>query len=373
VFQGVRRADPGTAIRASDGALLHAGSELRWTSRPANSEALVELTIESVRRSVERTVHLGRPLVALSGGRDSRLIYLALRALGIRPRLILTAGRGSESPDALVASNLAHACGDPIEHVSGVRFDPSIERWRHARQNFESLEHSWFLGVAMRARALGGSVTDGIGAGVLSTGSLMHPVAVELWRRRALDELADWTMSHAAGTTPRFRAAVRSLGVPLATDDEVRDALVQTLRELECYPNPLGTFSLLNWTRRGISASAFGLLSPERVLAPLYDEQLVRALLAIELQDAIREDWRELVVRRLDRSGLPFAESLESRRRRRVGSVRGWWRWRCYEQDCGPAWSPLFDAIRAEQGGVRRSFSRAAILALRTMLEALAR
>jgi hypothetical protein len=366
VYRGILRANPGARVRASDGAIIVAGVEPCWTTAPASADALHELCMEAIQRAIARVDAKQYPNVALSGGRDSRLIYLGLRSLGIRPRSILTVGSARESPDAHVARMLARRHGDPIEHVFGARFDAGQERWRHAHQNLESLEHSWFLALALRARELGGPITDGIGAGVLSTGSLMHPEAVQLWQRGALDELAEWTIGHAGGTTPEFRAAVRTVGIPLASDDEVRAELVATLRGLACYPNPLGAFSLLHWTRRGISASAFGLLPSERVVAPLFDEELVSSLLAMDLERAMARDWREVVLERLDRTGIPHADSLMRKPRLRLGSWLGSRAWSRFESECGSDWRPMFDACRSPAGG-RRSFNRSALGLLRAL------
>ncbi|MCE2883770.1 MAG: hypothetical protein LW806_02575 [Planctomycetaceae bacterium] len=366
VYRGVLRANPGARARSTDGELISTGVEPRWTAPPVSANALLELCIEAIRRAIAGVGAKDSPNVALSGGRDSRLIYLGLRSIGVRPRSILTVGSARESPDAHVARALARRHGDPIEHVCGARFDARQERWRHVHQNLESLEHSWFLALALRARALGGPITDGIGAGVLSTGSLMHPDAVPLWKRGALDELADWTIGHAGGTTPEFRAAVRLVGIPLASDDEVRAELVSTLRDLARYPNPLGAFSLLHWTRRGISASAFGLLPSERVVAPLFDEELVSSLLAMDLERAMARDWREVVLERLDQTGIPYADSLMRKPRLRLGSWLGSRAWSRFESECGPDWRPMFDACRSPAGG-RRSFSRSALGLLRTL------
>lgn len=366
VYRGVLRASPGGRVRATDGEFVADAVEPRWTAAPTSADALHELCIEAIRRAIAGVGAKEFPNVALSGGRDSRLIYLGLRSLGIRPRSILTVGSARESPDAHVARLLAHHHGDPIEHVCGARFDVGQERWRHVHQNLESLEHSWFLALALRARQLGGAITDGIGAGVLSTGSLMHPEAVLLWRQGSLDELAEWTIGHAGGTTPEFRAAVRAVGIPLASDDEVRAELVATLRDLARYPNPLGAFSLLHWTRRGISASAFGLLPSERVVAPLFDQELVSSLLAMDLDRAMARDWREVVLERLDRTGIPHADSLMRKPRLRLGSWLGSRAWSRFESDCGPDWRPMFDACRSPAGG-RRSFCRSALGLLRTL------
>ncbi|MDI9404277.1 MAG: hypothetical protein QM516_10435 [Limnohabitans sp.] len=359
VFSGIERVGPGGMIDSTVGTVVRdCAMPLPHASAPSPTE-VVELAMEALRRSVPQV----RPIVPLSGGRDSRMILLGLRGLGVRPRVILTADSPRHSVDARLAYSLARSCHDPLEFLGQLPWDLARESWRHTRASFESLEHGWFLAVALRARALGGPVTDGIGAGVLSTGSLMKPEAVELWKLGRLDELAVWTLAHAAGTDPAFRDAARRCGIPLASDDEVRHELVRTLRELAVYPNPLGTFSLLHWTRRGIGASAFGLLGRENVVAPWIDAALCRALLAIELDEALQRDWRDDVLSALDRTGVPFADDLRPARGRRFGSVRGALAWKRFQATVPSALRPARDVVERSTG-VRRSFARSALCVL---------
>lgn len=353
----IRRVEAGEQVDASTGGrvgLLHA---IQPQQRPPTDDELHEVFMEALRTSIGSNA----PIVLLSGGRDSRLIYLGLRALGIRPRTMLTSGRFGASADARVAARLASAFGDPIEEVPLAPFSMETELWRHRAQSFESLEHGWFLSTALRARALGGMVTDGIGLGVLPTGSLMKAEAIALWRSGKLDELANWTVKHSAGVGDEFLDALREARIPLASSDEVRGAIVDALRRLAHLPNPLGAFSLFHWTRRGISASAFGLLDADRTIAPLTEPTLAVALLAEDVECAAASDWRERLLRRMDPTGIPFADQLPiAQQQRRRRSPYGALAWRRFTQSAPPQFFPVI-AAASQSSPAQRSFPRAAL------------
>ena len=367
VFQGVSRVGPGcTLTRIGGGRWQISESIIDGTGLAPAADEIYELAMDAVRR----TCRADRPLILLSGGKDSRLILLALRKLGVRPRRTLTLGRPDRSSDAKTARRLATRFGEPIEFIEPPAFDAAIELWRHRRQNFESLEHGWFVPAALRARALGGTITDGIGAGVVSTGTLMKADAVALWRSGRFDELAEWTVAHAAGVDAGFLEACRRSGVSVASREEVLHALVECLRSLQSFPNPLGAFSLFYWTGRGISASAFGLLPRERVMAPWCDDALLRRLLCVDLDQALAQDWRDVVLARLDSTGIPFADAGSSPRpatlwKRAAGAVA----WRDFQRRLPKEWRPMTEEL-AKTRGVRQTFGRAALGLLASVREA---
>ena len=276
-------------------------------SRAPTDSEIAELTVDAIRRHLDHHGSRGSPVILLSGGRDSRLILLALLALGRRPRAVLTLDQRGDQSDAAIAERLAAAVGLSVERVRTQPFSGPRELERHRQQSFQSLEHEWFLPLAARVRALGGTVTDGIGSGVLSTGSLLDAQAIALRKERRYDALSDWTANHGSRVSQEFLDAARAEGIPLADRDGVLHEFAGVMRSLECTPNPLGMFSLLHWTRRGIGASAYGLLPSERVITPLYDERLCRALAAIPMERAMARDWREIALASLDRTGVPFA------------------------------------------------------------------
>lgn len=209
-----------------------------------------------------------------------------------------------------------------------------------------------------------GSVADGIGAGVLSTGSLLGDEPLEMWNARRIDELFEWMVGHAGGASRRWIDAARPAGIEIASHDEVLHEFSLVMRSLEDQPNPLGMFSLLHWSRRGIASSAFGLLPADRVIAPLYDIELCRAIAALPMERAMRRDWRDIALESLDDSGLPFATHEDTRLPRwlrnplrTVRSKHAWIRF------CSELPDPLSSlAIDADSdAGHRKSFNRAAV------------
>jgi hypothetical protein len=342
------REDPGRAASADDAYGL-----VPRADRPSDGE-LLELVVEAARRETGDEP----PIALLSGGRDSRLVLLALRAAGIRTRGALTTG---SAPDRVVARALSSAVGVPLREVEPLAFSRRRFLDRHDEQSYASLEHEWMEGAAAAARATGAPITDGIGAGVLPTGGLLKPEPVGLWRARRLDELAEWTLGHANGAGVGFHERLRARGVPLAHPDDVRGELVRVFRALEALPNPLGAFSLVHWTGRGIAASAFGLVGRgRRVVAPLFDRGVCEALLAFDLDDCLAGDWRERLLARLDDTGVAHSVDDGSGRlggwRRAMGALR----WKLAGRSLPP---PLAEALDAssDASGAERRFRRPAL------------
>ena len=142
------------------------------------------------------------------------------------------------------------------------------------------------------------------------------------------------------------------------------DEFAGVMGALRDTPNPLGMYSLLHWTRRGIGASAYGLLPRERVWTPLYDRALCRAVAAIPLEQAMASDWREMVLSRLDRTGVPFSV-------REGGAVPRWLRapvrtlrsrlaWRAFVGGL-PAPLRTLASVADESRGMTRTFERGAV------------
>lgn len=332
---------------------------LAAASIPTDAE-IVELILDAVRR------HIGdsEPIVPLSGGRDSRLILLAMKRLGLRPRALCTLRQDGAQSDHAVASRLAAAIGLEISAIDPIPFDAGLELDRHRRQSFQSLEHGWFVPIAAELRARACPVTDGIGAGVLHIGTMVHPEAIALWRSGDHGRLLQWVRQRSAGVTPAFIAAARAEGIPLGSDDEVLQDFSLILRALDGTPNPMGLFSLLHWTHRGIGGSAYGLLDPTQVRTPLYDRALCSALAAIPVERAMAHDWRMVALAKLDRTGIPFA-------RKEGGLLPRWMRHPMRAASSRFAWSRFVATLPAPLGrlaavadmgeGARRSFDRAAV------------
>jgi hypothetical protein len=301
----------------------------------------------------------------LSGGRDSRLILLGLHALGRLPREVISTG---DPADRTVAGQLAGHFGIPFREVEPATFSIRRERERHRRLSFSSLEHQWMYAAAERARSHERPITDGIGAGVLPTGSFLKAEVIAMWNGRRHDEIADWAIDHCNGIGRPMFEALRASGLPIAEVDEVRQEFVATLRSLDGLPNPLGSLSLLHWTGRGIAASAFGLIGAGRhVVAPFFDRSLCEAIMAVETRDAIRSDWRDVLLRSFDRTGIALAPSdAPAQRMPLVHRVRSAIGWKRFLRNLSPRLRAVTESVR-EPIRTRQAFQRTAISLLATL------
>ena len=349
----VLRGVDAVAPDAPDGAVDSYG--LKPCSRPPGDAELKDLFLDALRRELPD----GPTVLMLSGGRDSRLILLGLRALGRLPAEVITTG---DRGDRAVARRLAQRFGLPFHEVEPATFSAAREAERHRRLSYSSLEHQWMFAAAERVRSRGLPITDGIGAGVLPTGSFLKPEVIAMWEGRRYDEIADWAVGHCNGVGLPMFEALRGSGLPIAGVDEVRHEFVGVLRSLEGWPNPLGTLSLLHWTGRGIAASAFGLIGGgRRIVAPFFDRALCEALMAVETREAVRTDWRDTLLRAFDDSGVPLAPSdAPTNRMPIVHRMRSAMRWRSFVGGLSPAMQAMAAATRSAPLS-RLTFQRTAI------------
>lgn len=353
VLSGVEATAPDASVE-SDLACADAYG-LRPRARVPSASELKELFLEAVRRE---QVDAGCILMQ-SGGRDSRLILLGMRALGRLPTSVLSTGDRS---DRLIARRLAQRVGLPFEEVDPATFSMAREVERHHRLSYSSLEHQWMHAASDLVRSRGLAITDGIGAGVLPTGTFLKPEVIALWDACRYDEIAEWAVGHCNGVGLPMFEALRGIGLPIAGLDEVRHEFVDTLRSLEGFPNPLGSLSLLHWTGRGIAASAFGLIGGgRRIVAPFFDRALCEALMAIETREAVRTDWRDTLLREFDDTGIELAPADAPVHRMPLAHrMRSAIRWRRYTGGLPPALRAIAVATESANRS-RQTFQRTAV------------
>jgi hypothetical protein len=198
--------------------------------------------------------------VALSGGRDSRHILLALLAAERRPTACLTASRvpPAHDEDAEIASMVAGISG--IEHVVLPRVSDLLgaELAKNLATGFCADEHSWLLSLAASLQENAFPTTfDGIGGDVLSAGLFLDEERLRLYQRGALRELADSVLG------PEHHLA--SMLRPAYYERWGRErAIARLIPELEKHarsPNPVGQFFFWNRTRREIALCPWRMLN----------------------------------------------------------------------------------------------------------------
>ena len=199
-------------------------------------------------------------IVPLSGGRDSRHIVLELCRQEIVPDACVTARYAPGvifKNEVEVAKRVCAALGVRHETVAFRSSRMAAEREKNRLTNYATLEHGWFMPVADRIAA-GGAVTyDGMAGDVLSAGHFLT-VDRHRWFREGnfralfLDMQVALIESSIAGLLTKD--AARRFNLEIAIERFARECRLHVSA-----PNPIGSFSIFNRTRRVACLCAYGL------------------------------------------------------------------------------------------------------------------
>lgn len=299
--------------------------------------AAIDEYIDRFREAVRRRPAVSMAVVPLSGGRDSRHIFLELCAQNRPPALAVTVAPSPTTSDAEidVAGALARQAG--VRHVTLTQ--PS-DRWGTEMVNtlethFSTFEHWWLQPLVRYLKGQDATVYEGVGGDVLSTLTLFRtsPAQQRLYAEGNLEKLAD-TLLGGEGYLPRvlpseqYRRSNRDV------------AVARVVRELARHvdaPRPLASFLLYNRSRRvtGLPpASLLGAVST--VWCPYLDADLFDFLSALPpdvMAGADTHDFHDAAVARAypQYAGVPYAVKAAHRR------SAPWYEWRL-SVAMGEAW-----------------------------------
>jgi asparagine synthase (glutamine-hydrolysing) len=248
---------------------------------------VLDAYIDLFRASVAKRLPDGPIALALSGGRDSRHILLALCELGRSPDVCITARhfpqRGDD--DVEVARELCHRFGIPHLIVDHPPRRLEAELGKNRETHFCTDEHAQMLPIAEWLRRNRFAAYDGIGGDVLSEGHRRRPEAVGMVRRSAIDELAIFMID---GYDPTIEGALRKALTSEAYKRFSRDrAIGRIARDLKTHmeePDPIASFFFWNRTRREVALTPYALMrSAQPVFAPFLDGALFDLLASLPL------------------------------------------------------------------------------------------
>ncbi len=278
-------------------------------ARDTAIDAFVERVHEAVRRRLppdEEAFDL-----PLSGGVDSRHILLELIRQRRPPRRVVTGSQHIGDRDITVAARLAARLG--IDHVKlGGYLDAGwhAELRKNRGTSFCADEHAWYLPVADHLLSATPLTYDGIGGDVLAGGASLYPGEVSavasgdfalLFERLAPDHLEPVL---AAALTPDFFHSIPRV--------RAVDHAVAELGRHAGAPNPIGSFSFWNTTRREISLVPHSLLTPLAVHSPFLDCDVVQLLTGLPASMLVDRRFHIDALHRAfpDFATVPFANEL---------------------------------------------------------------
>ncbi|WP_051076194.1 asparagine synthase-related protein [Thioalkalivibrio sp. ALJ24] len=314
-FEHVHVLPPGSRLTWEQGQL-----ELKRGSReahcpspmPQNFDETVEVYQNLFRQAIER-----RPPpengydLALSGGRDSRHIFLELLHQGHRPRSVVTVQGASpiKNEDVLLANRLARATD--IDHRI-VRYDGSCvasvlkdaELTSHC-----SSPHTWLISLAAYfSRAKSECIYDGLAGDILSGAHQMSERKLTLLQTGRTQDLAELLLRE-MNREPAIKACYRRAFIERIPESLAVDRIAAELERHRGASSPLQSFVFWNRTRRSIALLPFGLLGQVKTIyCPYLDHELFDFLMNVppgyNMQKAFHD---ETIKRRFPEvSHIPF-------------------------------------------------------------------
>jgi len=279
-FRQIRLLPPNAQMSWQDGKLSVSGSGRIVREQAITRDAGIDGYIELFRTAIARRPPSGLFAVPLSGGRDSRHIFLELVERGWLPDAAINIRWDPyvQTEDRAIATLLSQAAG--VRLVTWDTPGNLIERER--RKNFEtslcSTEHAWIpsydddLGVSFD------TLYEGVAGDWLST-SLANTEERQSWIERGdVEKLAE-SMLGSEGYLPKALVPeqYRRMGREVA-----RERLVRELRPHLEAANPLGSFMLGNRARRVTALAPTCLWNRARLIwCPYLDAELYDFLSSI--------------------------------------------------------------------------------------------
>ena len=277
-FREIRLVPPDACLTWSQGQLRGQGRYVRPPVTSLTRPEAIDAYIDLVHAAIRRRPPVGGAVVPLSGGRDSRHLFLALRHVGYLPDACVTMRYFPtiRTDDIAVARQLAAAAGVPHFVISQARDQVRQERRKDLETHFCTLEHAWIPAMADGISGRWGTVYEGAAGDTLSTGIFATRERQQLFDACRFEELAEkflWPEGYIPTmlSPERYRASSRAVA---------RERVARELARHSDAPNPIGSFCFWNRTRRVTSMPPMSILSAgARVYCPYLDTD-VFALLA---------------------------------------------------------------------------------------------
>jgi hypothetical protein len=315
-FLSIRAVPPDANFEWTPAGLNIKGGVFLRKERTISREQALDGYIELFREAIRRRPPLPRTVLPLSGGRDSRHIFLELHHQGWTPSRCATVDL-KYTHDAETARAWSFVYGTDCVIIP--QTVPSIEAER--RKNLEtglcSDEHTWFLNFADYLNNVAECAYDGIAGDNLSQSHYLTPERHTLMRGLKFEELARVLI----GGNDHF--------VNLMLAEEIKQrwstaaaigAIVAELKKFQEAANPVGAFYLWNRTRREIAAYSYGLMREVRVMyAPFLDYALYDHLASLPADYLFCRTFHDETMRKAypQAPPVPFAEGNRDSRLRR--------------------------------------------------------
>ncbi|MBC7796943.1 MAG: hypothetical protein H7Z37_08730 [Pyrinomonadaceae bacterium] len=238
-------------------------------------------------------------VVPISGGRDSRHIFLELLRQGAKPLECVTLKHfpPRSDEDAKVAAELCKIADVPHVLLEQPQKRLPNEFRKNLLTNFCADEHGWYLPMADYVEKFD-CLYDGIAGDIFLeglSGRIWTENTVSLYQNHRFTELAE-NLLGAEAYLPQF------LRTPQYERFNRRLAIERLTVELEKHvdePNPISAFHFWNRTRREIALAPFSMLSAStKVFAPYLEPETIDFLMSLPLDLVKNRKLRETAIKK---------------------------------------------------------------------------
>ena len=248
-FRHIRLVPPNARVQREGGHFRITGARCRiLPDRSLTREAAIDGYIQLFREAIAKMPAEGGAVVPLSGGRDSRHIFLELRRQRVFPlsALSVLCEPFQLTEDVATARELASVASTPHATVYVPTVTVSLERQKNRLTHMATLEHRWILPAVEQIARQHATVYEGVGGDILSTATRISPDRLRLLEQGDLSGLAKSYL----GVEGYLPHALTPEAMQHCTQDVARQRVVEELRDHLDAANPLGSFHFWNRTRR---------------------------------------------------------------------------------------------------------------------------
>ena len=324
-FRNIRIVPPHGVLTWEGGKTDVRGSLVTVQQEPYTRTSAVDAYIERFREAVRRRPSDGMTILPLSGGRDSRHIFLELCAQGRAPDIAVTIGPppAYHTEEVIRAHQVAVAAG--VQHLAFRAPDPQwpAENKTRVDTHFATTDHWWlqtllgYLDFMRRSQPLPLTVYEGVAGDVLSTFIRKTPERERLYAEGKFEPLAE-VMLDDEGYLPRM---LRPELYRRLSREAARVRLAEELARHANQAHPLASFIVYNRTRRVTGLPPSSLMGPlATVWCPYLDADVFDFLMSLPPSILVGQTIQEFHDTAIKKAypkfaDIPFASKNVSKKR----------------------------------------------------------
>ncbi|MDE1465458.1 hypothetical protein [Spartinivicinus poritis] len=334
-FKNIKVMGPGAHLQLVKGQ-LHYNEQRYWqkTSQSLPESVLLDEYIERFRHSIAQlqSRYSDNLVVPLSGGRDSRHIFLELYHQKLFPKKVITSyfeDNNNDISDVQCAAALVQRAG--VEHVVVKNKSSWIlrETYKNHRTSLGALMHAWYSSVAGQVQSPD-VLLDGLGGDVMSESKVLSESVNQDFAHGNWDRLIHYYLGHKNDGRLDFLSSPWRKQMAF---DQLAERLLPELKCYQYYNAPQNAFEFYNRARRSVSLSSQLMVNTSRVYYPYLHMPVFELLSSLNYRQFPENNFHSLAIARAysDFADIPYGSGF-CKPAKVTSNLCYHWRRTCYNQ-----------------------------------------